>query len=70
MYIDTIATVYQLPRIEDEPADADAIEPELNNDLKIMAQKRKEISMRYMRDQERNTCRNYLNCTHRLKGRI
>ena len=34
-----------------------------------MPHNRKELSMRYMRDQEMNTYRKYLNFTHRLAAR-
>ena len=34
-----------------------------------MSHSRKELSMRYMRDQGGTTCRNHLNCKHRLTVR-
>ena len=70
MPIDTITLAYQLPKTEDEPVDVDAIETDLNTDFDKMPYIRKETSMTYMRDQERNILGNHLNGTLRLKARI
>ena len=52
-----------------ELIDVDAIETDLNTEFKKNATQQ-ELSMRHMRDQERNTYRNHMNCSHRLTGKM
>ena len=70
MPMDTLPVPYQPPKIEDEPVDVDAIEPDLNTDFEKKPHIRKELSMRHTRNQERNAYMNHLNCTHRLTARF
>ena len=67
---DTKNPPYEPAKIKDKPVEVDAIEADLNTDFGKNAQQYKGITVRYMTDQERNTCKNHWNCTHRLAGRV
>ena len=60
---DTVVQAYQQPKTEDEPFNVYATEPDLNTNFEEKTHNRKGSSMRYLRDQERNTYRKQ-NCPH------
>ena len=63
--INSRASTHLPPRIEDEPIDVDSMELELNTDFGEKPRNRKELYMKYKKDQERNTCMKLINCKHR-----
>ena len=66
MPIDTLNLAHQ----PDEPENVGTIEPDLNMDFEEKPDNKKELSVSYMNDQEKNNCRNHLNSTHRLTARL
>ena len=59
MPIDKLISMYQLPKTKDEPVNVVAAEHDLNPDFEKTILQHEGIIMRYMRNQERNTCRNH-----------
>ena len=57
--IDSITPAYQLPKIEDEPIDVDAIQPKLNTEFEENLPQQEGII------HDVYTCRNHPSCKHR-----